>query len=1737
MVFLKGIQQRQENSTTLSTLKVELLASNIISEKNSPKSKIKILINIIKYLIIFNIIFNAILYFPKCYNFRLNNQALSNLNEVTLKVSGTGENIKILGTKFNIAPSKILIDGLNYNYSDYHYIKIDISGSLITLQWDSDITTTIYMFDNCSQITEINMTKVDTSSVTEMNNMFMNCKSLEILDISNFNTTKVTSMFQMFYECHKLNPLNLQHFDTSNVRNFESMFKGCNSLTSLNLSNFNTKSATTMARMFYYCIKLENLDISNFNTTQVTSMYIMFSNCYKLVSLDLRSFDTSNVKVFQGMFYNSTLIKYININHFITKKATNMQGFIQNNPALTSLDLSNYDTINVVNMKNLFKGCTNLEYINIKNFEENENLDISNMFVNMPSNAVICLNKTKTPKISKLLNDSFPYIKISCEYNWRGYQNITENETDISPCLTDSDNYNNNISLYQLLINNLKINNDINGDANIEKIELISKPDEIILYNEDDDSQITLIDQNTKVKQNISLIKENIDYYIKVNIIFNYRYYFEQINILKFKLCFKYCNTCKLIGIKEDDQKCESCLNEYSYYHISHNSSECVPYDHFLDKENKIIENCTLYNSKFYIDIYNNNKRICIKKEYDCPQNFSYYDDINRQCKVICGNVSRTIRESNNCSTYPVSNEIIYTCIPSEESDGPACKEEYLCEQFTKDKTQCYDLPTSGIKKLCIPNPKEGNNQSCIEKYLCENITKDEDIKNCSNLTVSKNNIGTYICMNETDENKYNLCKEIKICSYVTKYDDDKICSHYPTLNLNKSCLKKEKVDSDFICEEEYLCSNVLLLNEAKNCSNYPVSEKNKLTHNCVSKSDEPTKCEESLKMCEDVIILNQSSVINCSDFPVTNSTIYKCEKNISDVNTFCYQKNKTCGEIIFNINQDIYNDMKSSGNNLCEEFEIADTDNKESKICYFGDYDSNNSQFPCIEIYRCDSVPKNNIGNCNSYPTSNIKKYSCKNDDNESSNFKCKEVLITCSEIEKYPGLNCSEYPVSENNKETHFCTLNANSGCKEEQIMCNEVPKTISDNINCSNYKVSNEYYTCISLENNETYACREENKQIINNNKIIDINTIYSLLNLTVNSTNITNEEIFQKIDTIFLKSYQIGELSIKIQGEGNTLFQITTSDNELKALQGNLTDYSGETIIDLGDCENTLRKQYQINNSLGLIIKKSEELTSTSDRNLKYEIYHPITKEKLNLSYCEDITIDVYIPINITNDILELHEEYISLGYDIFDINDKFYNDICTPFQNKNGTDVLLSDRINDYYNEDNTGCQSGCEYSSYDKNNQFLKCECKVVNEDIDIKNANKFSKGILKAFYDILKNSNYKVLKCYNFVFNSEFFKKNIGSCIVIGLFAIYTSFGIIFTIKGITPLKKDIYKEINDKYNIITEGPKNMGNFPPKRKSHIITKSQVKRNLNKSKTLMNTNHKNIDINITNNIDNLKEINEEKLITTSEGEKERINLKNSDTNKEEIKTIDKINEKEKKGEKEIQNSEQNKKDIIKLDDLDLNNLEYEKAIEFDKRTFIQLYWNKLKNNHIIIYTFFSFNDFNLVHIKIIRFIFIVCTNMTMNIFFFVDSSMHKIYVDYGKYNIIGQIPQIVYSSIVSFIIETLIGFLSSTDNYIYKIRQLKEYKPEILTKMIKSIKIKIIIFFIITFVFLSFYWYWISSFCAVYNNTQGIYFKDFFTSFGLDLAYPFIIQLPITFIRKLILRKKTKIGSLLYKVC
>ena len=191
-----------------------------------------------------------------------------------------------------------------------------------------------------------------------------------------------------------------------------------------------------------------------------------------------------------------------------------------------------------------------------------------------------------------------------------------------------------------------------------------------------------------------------------------------------------------------------------------------------------------------------------------------------------------------------------------------------------------------------------------------------------------------------------------------------------------------------------------------------------------------------------------------------------------------------------------------------------------------------------------------------------------------------------------------------------------------------------------------------------------------------------------------------------------------------------------------------------------------------------------------------------------------------------------------------------------------------------------------------------------------------------------------------------------------------------------------------------------------------------------------------------------------------------------------------------------------------------------------------MYLSKIKRQHIIMFTFCSENDFNLIYVKLARFAFEICTNIAMNALFFSDESMHKIYLNYGKYDFVQQIPQIIYSSLISQIFNLLISFLILTESQMNTIIGLKEKENEKNMKEIerinKYIKIKFILFFSITFVLFSFFWYFISAFCAVYENTQITFLKDFITSFFTEFFYPFVIYYVLAFFRKISLKDKDK---------
>ncbi len=656
--------------------------------------------------------------------------------------------------------------------------------------------------------------------------------------------------------------------------------------------------------------------------------------------------------------------------------------------------------------------------------------------------------------------------------------------------------------------------------------------------------------------------------------------------------------------------------------------------------------------------------------------------------------------------------------------------------------------------------------------------------------------------------------------------------------------------------------------------------------------------------------------------------------------------------------------------------------------------------------------------------------------------------------------------------------------------------------------------------------------------------------------------TNGEIYNVLKSEIIKSYPSNGESIIIEGEEDYVFQITTSENELNTLEGEYSNEYNLSIIDLGKCEDLLKETNGINNDVSLIILKFEKLTSSaSKKNVQYEIYDPTTKKKLDTSICENNPIDLYIPITLSDKIKGLYADLQQYGYDLFDANDSFYQDICTPYKSENGTDVLLSDRKKDYYNNNDTTCQANCEYSSYSLESSYLKCECSVVNEEIDTEDMDKFNgEIILTSFYDVLKNSNINVLKCYQLVFDFTKLGKNYGSIIVIIYFLINLVCLFVYIFKGVSPLKVDIsnilFQKKKDKNNNINTNNENVNqndlinnnnnkkskrknsqnnkknrkrrklHFPPKKKGKINNGFNLRvKNETEDDHLMKIVHKKPKKQNKKKSDLAKKNKNEKHITQKKYEDNNFNKKHFEKISSEAETIEEKNIESKKEEK--------------LDDFELNNLEYVEAIELDKRPFSQVYWAILMREHIILFTFFSCNDYNLFYIKITRFVFLLCTDMAMNAFFFSDDSMHKVYINYGKYDFIQQIPQILYSSIISHVIEIILCYFSLTDKHIYEIKgfanKLKD--KETVLKILRCIKLKLFGFFMFTFLLFLFYWYFISAFCAVYQNTQGIFIKDSLSSFATSLVDPFCIYVFTAFLRVIALKDVSKKRfSIIYKI-
>ena len=434
--------------------------------------------------------------------------------------------------------------------------------------------------------------------------------------------------------------------------------------------------------------------------------------------------------------------------------------------------------------------------------------------------------------------------------------------------------------------------------------------------------------------------------------------------------------------------------------------------------------------------------------------------------------------------------------------------------------------------------------------------------------------------------------------------------------------------------------------------------------------------------------------------------------------------------------------------------------------------------------------------------------------------------------------------------------------------------------------------------------------------------------------------------------------------------------------------------------------------------------------------------------------------------------------ITENLDKYNSSSGYYNDICYTTTSEDGTDIPLADRQANYINQDKIVCQEDCQFADYDYTLSVATCSCDVKESSKSMADMNVDKEKILDNFINFKNIVNFNFLVCAQNLFSKKSIEKNIGSYLI---FAI-----IFFHIMTLFIFYLNQYHSLNKKID-------NIG------KIFLGTINKEKRVTNEAP-----------------INNLFTSKDTFIKKRKRKIKRKTKRKNwiGDSNKN--KKINKI--------------------IMEYKDEEINSLPYNLAINYDKRTYCEIYASLIKTKHNFINSFIYSNDYNSKIIKIDIFFIGFAIESSVNGLFYNDDTMHKIYKSSGAFDLKTQLPIIIYSYLISLVLNEPLNRFGLSNDDITGLKQ--NLKITNFKKGIKSLKkrlsIKFILFFIIGFILLGFLWYYISLFCVVYKNTQIHLIYDTLMGFGLSMLFPFGIYLIPAIFRMIALSDKKHKRKFLY---
>ena len=801
---------------------------------------------------------------------------------------------------------------------------------------------------------------------------------------------------------------------------------------------------------------------------------------------------------------------------------------------------------------------------------------------------------------------------------------------------------------------------------------------------------------------------------------------------------------------------------------------------------------------------------------------------------------------------------------------------------------------------------------------------------------------------------------------------------------------------------------------------------------------------------------------------------------------------------------------------------------------------------------------------NCNSLNSLNLKSFNTLNVANFNNMFdNCKDTLQYCindeinseqilSQLSAYNKVNCSDLCLLNSNKYIlgkNLCInscLNDNDYQYEYNNICyitcpngtynysnDNLCKSLCENYydyeqaSCVNeipvgYYISNIEYKIIDKCHIKCYNCTFESMSddlcvLCNINQ-----SFYPKMNDSLNKGDFINcynetpigyyldskELIYKPLSENRYLIYYYYDSNSKTS---NYSYEINADINELKKI------YTNFTFIELSqEAKNLIIKTYNLdeeNDKIYLVINDypssdPQMAINNYDFKLILENGTEIDLSKINIDFYADLSIPL---INDTISNFDYYKLFYEQGYDIYEKNSDFYNDICLP-AHLYDNDITIDDRQKEIYPNNVTLCKANCEYKSVDIEDKKINCYCNLnINKNYTHNyEDNNFIFEDDGGFFDyLLDNINYKIFKCYNLVFIIDNLITNISFYIMILSLLIIIIINIKFYFCDLSKIKILCVKNsILDKI-IFASKPKEKQKINIKSKINILEPSKKKSNKFKRK----------------------------------GIRKKIKKTDTNANKKYIKNVYHFSQINISGSNVLLNNDKDIKDFsknqnikIKLTDNyinienqedkdeDLNELPFILAINKDKRNIFEIFISIIIKKITIINLFCGDEKIKILLLN--ENILSLLIDFFFNALLYSDEVVSHKYHNNGELDFIISLILSLLSNIISSIVCYFLIYSEIIEERLDQILQMKKANnyPFALNKFLKNLKLKVLFYIFKEIFIILFCFYYLIIFTIVYNYSKKSLLINYLYSLIEKILESLIISIIIAIIRKISLK-------------